>query len=258
MKMAFLRVSMLGSALLSMSLFPQTGRAAPSNEEARLILYQGESEEEAPPATVNFRFELTLYVQPLADGTVEFIASPYVPPQDAGRNDCVLSGDIVRVEDEKTVASIFASEAGTKIIADFQAGKLYRIKLASLVNGNPGDKSAKFRIPENVAAAIPASLAEPAWIEGVAGFLWIPANCSELFCIGSPRLSLFSPEGTRSDIGTAKATEENAKKVPVRPDQTGQIWKVGPQTRGRVGIGGAAPAWINLNRQHLLLPPGVR
>jgi|GEM_PF-3062410 hypothetical protein len=233
--------------------------AVPADLQAGgLVLHEGVSDRETPPTPVRFRFEITLYVQPLADGPVEILASPFAATDDSARSHFQISGDIIRVKDGQTIASILTADPETKTEVELKAGTLYRIQLASLVDGVPGDKTASILLPEGLAAAILASFEKPAWVEGINGFLWVPAGSREIPCVGAPRVSLISPDGVRTDISTPNAGAEDAKALPVRPDETGQIWKVGNQTRGLVGFGGNIPPWINLNGRNLLLPAGAR
>ena len=216
----------------------------------------GFSSEESLPATFSFRFEITVYLMPIETGSYQFAFKPYAPPgDDAPQLNTMVSGDIVLLDTEKLIQSIQVQSGDQPVSVKLEAGKLYRMSLASLMDSTPADKSASVTIPAGLAAAISASIDKPAWLEGVQGYISVPANCPEIRFLCGPRLSLISPAGVRTDMSPEKTSPGLDSSLAVPAGEDGQFWKVGNQTRGVVGFTGQVPPFINLNSFQSLLPP---
>jgi len=226
-------------------------------DPVRLELVRGEESAETLPQTVGFRFELRVYVMPLAEGEFVFAFSPYAPPgESAEAADFAVTGSLVDAETDAVVDSITATEADTKMTVRLQANRMYRLDLASLRNGLAADRSSKVVVPSGLAAALEATADRPAWVEGLVGAIFVPPGTTEIVGFGEPRLSLISPSKQRTDLGMAQVKEDGLAHLPVDPGEDGRFWVVGNQTRGKVFFSGAVPGWINLNQADLLLPKG--
>lgn len=220
---------------------------------------RGDEAEETLPQTVGFRFELTTFVMPLADGEYEFVFSPHAPVEEReGQGDFEVTGSLVDGETGAVMQSISAAEAETKVKVRLQARRIYRLDLASLRNGLPADISGRVVFPSGLAVALEASADRPAWVEGFVGAIFVPPGATEIVCFGDPRLSLISPSKQRTDVGRAMVKEDGRAHLPVEPGEDGRFWVVGNQTRGRVFLAGRVPGWINLNQADLLLPKEVQ
>jgi hypothetical protein len=219
-------------------------------------MVDGSLSEDSMPGTFSFRFEMMVYLMPVETGSYEFDFKPYAPPgDDATMPDTGVSGDIVHDGTEQSVQSISVQSGGQPVSVKLEAGQLYRMTLASMMNGVPADKSASVTIPAGLAAAVSAPIDRPAWLEGVKGYISVPANCSEIRFVCGPRLSLISPAGVRTDIAPDPANPDGESSHAIPSGEDGQTWIVGNQTRGMVGFTGEVPPYINLNSFHFLLPP---
>jgi len=105
-----------------------------------------------------------------------------------------------------------------------------------------------------LAAVISTPVDEPAWLEGVVGYISVPSDCHEIRAVCGPRLSLISQRGVRSDLAPAGADSDGIVSLAVPAGESGQVWQVGNQTRGKVGFAGKVSPFINLNSRSFLQP----
>lgn len=194
------------------------------------------------PMRVGFRYRNTFYLQSPAGGDYTLAFEPADGQKITGSLAPHPAGDAVR--------EFNLAEAGRQAVGIvLQAGRLYRLELAT------GGASSTVTFPDGLAVALEASEERPCWMDGGGPFVvMVPAKTAEIRCQGTPRLSLISPRGERTDVTPVlcKAGDEFAR-IPVPTADAGCAWQVGAQTRGAAAFFNIPPL-IQLNSRYLLLP----
>jgi len=116
-------------------------------EPPKLELADGSGTTESLPAEFSFRFVITVFLMPIETGGYQFTFKPFtVVGEDANLVDTGVSGEVVQQDSGKSIASVLVQSGGEPVTMKLEAGKLYRMTLASLVNGIPADKSASVKV----------------------------------------------------------------------------------------------------------------
>lgn len=198
-----------------------------------VTLVPGDTPTETLPNATKFRGNLRIYLTPIQSGQFTLTFSPPTGYTIGGYLTCHRTG---------AELSTFNFTTSSTMTVDLEAGYLYRLDLSTHTS-----YTATVDFPAGLAVALEASQSCPAWLDYDDGYLFVPAGTTDISCYGSPRLSLKSPTGVRTDI-------VGAGSVPVPAGQDNATWTVYSQTRGTIWFVNVPP-FVNLNRAHLLLSP---